>query len=83
MIAKHGILCFLSPQNRRPDYISIFMEKLVSWDAVNSRLQMAKAKASEREKEEERRKMEEEDQTADNEAVEMYLESEADESETE
>lgn len=70
-------------ENRRPDYISIFMEKLVSWDAVNSRLQMAKAKASEREKEEERRKMEEEGQTADNEAVEMYLESEADDSETE
>ncbi|KAK6156026.1 hypothetical protein DH2020_010274 [Rehmannia glutinosa] len=35
--------------NRRPDYISTFMEKLVSWDAVNSRLEAAKARAAERE----------------------------------
>jgi len=34
------ICCF---QNRRPDYISVFMEKLVSWDAVSSRLEQAKA----------------------------------------
>ncbi|PIN12428.1 Manganese superoxide dismutase [Handroanthus impetiginosus] len=34
---------YLDFQNRRPDYISTFMEKLVSWDAVSSRLEAAKA----------------------------------------
>ncbi|XVF54829.1 hypothetical protein PTKIN_Ptkin05aG0213100 [Pterospermum kingtungense] len=33
---------YLDFQNRRPDYISIFMEKLVSWEAVSSRLEKAK-----------------------------------------
>ncbi|KAK7356507.1 hypothetical protein VNO80_15780 [Phaseolus coccineus] len=34
---------YLDFQNRRPDYISVFMDKLVSWDAVSSRLEQAKA----------------------------------------
>eukprot|EP01018_Ginkgo_biloba_P007460 Gb_18841 [translate_table: standard] len=34
---------YLDYQNRRPDYISIFMDELVSWDAVKSRLDLAKA----------------------------------------
>lgn len=34
---------YLDFQNRRPDYISVFMEKLVSWDAASSRLEQAKA----------------------------------------
>ncbi|KAJ1435759.1 Manganese/iron superoxide dismutase [Sesbania bispinosa] len=34
---------YLDYQNRRPDYISVFTEKLVSWDAVSSRLEHAKA----------------------------------------
>ncbi|XP_020222425.1 superoxide dismutase [Fe], chloroplastic isoform X1 [Cajanus cajan] len=34
---------YLDFQNRRPDYISVFMDKLVSWDAVSSRLEEAKA----------------------------------------
>ncbi|XP_057525246.1 superoxide dismutase [Fe], chloroplastic-like isoform X1 [Amaranthus tricolor] len=38
---------YLDYQNRRPDYISIFMEKLVSWDAVNARYEAAKACAAE------------------------------------
>lgn len=38
-------------QNRRPDYISIFMENLVSWDAVSARYEAAKAVAADREKE--------------------------------
>ncbi|XP_011076548.1 superoxide dismutase [Fe], chloroplastic [Sesamum indicum] len=38
---------YLDFQNRRPDYISTFMEKLVSWDAVSSRLEAAKARALE------------------------------------
>ncbi|KAL2526936.1 Superoxide dismutase [Fe] 2 [Abeliophyllum distichum] len=67
---------YLDYQNRRPDYLSIFMEKLVSWEAVSSRLDSAKARATEREREEERKKNEEEEYgTANSEAVEMYLES--------
>uniref|UniRef100_A0A3Q7GUW9 superoxide dismutase n=1 Tax=Solanum lycopersicum TaxID=4081 RepID=A0A3Q7GUW9_SOLLC len=34
---------YLDFQNRRPDYISIFMEKLVSWEAVSIRLKAASA----------------------------------------
>ncbi|XP_022888361.1 superoxide dismutase [Fe], chloroplastic-like [Olea europaea var. sylvestris] len=37
---------YLDYQNRRPDYISIFMENLVSWDSVSSRLESAKAGAA-------------------------------------
>ncbi|KAL3714006.1 hypothetical protein ACJRO7_006021 [Eucalyptus globulus] len=37
---------YLDYQNRRPDYISIFMEKLVSWDAVSAKLEVAKAQAA-------------------------------------
>ncbi|XP_038684483.1 superoxide dismutase [Fe], chloroplastic [Tripterygium wilfordii] len=40
---------YLDYQNRRPDYISIFMEHLVSWESVNRRLETAKAQAAERE----------------------------------
>ncbi|KAK3005104.1 hypothetical protein RJ639_016521 [Escallonia herrerae] len=75
---------YIDFQNRRADYITIFMEKLVSWEVVSLRLELAKARASEREREEERRKREEEDgYSAGSEAVEMYLESETDESEPE
>lgn len=42
---------YLDFQNRRPDYISIFMENLVSWDAVSVRYEAAKAVAADREKE--------------------------------
>ncbi|GAU31376.1 hypothetical protein TSUD_19210, partial [Trifolium subterraneum] len=34
---------YLDYQNRRTDYISVFIDKLVSWDAVSSRLEKAKA----------------------------------------
>ncbi|XP_074264601.1 superoxide dismutase [Fe], chloroplastic-like [Silene latifolia] len=37
---------YLDYQNRRPDYISIFMESLVSWDAVSARYETAKALAA-------------------------------------
>ncbi|KAK0590443.1 hypothetical protein LWI29_027183 [Acer saccharum] len=75
---------YLDFQNQRPDYISVFMDKLVSWEAVSYRLEIAKARATEREVEEERRKREEEEeeQESDGEAVEMYLDSDADDSET-
>ncbi|GAB4857993.1 Superoxide dismutase [Fe] 2, chloroplastic [Ancistrocladus abbreviatus] len=72
---------YLDFQNRRPDYVSLFMEKLVSWESVSAKLEMAMAHAAERETEEERkRKQEEEDATEGNEAVEMYLDSDADDS---
>ncbi|KAI8564427.1 hypothetical protein RHMOL_Rhmol03G0180900 [Rhododendron molle] len=50
---------YLDFQNRRPDYISTFMENLVSWEAASSRLEKAQARAAEREREEERKKEEE------------------------
>ncbi|XP_052202365.1 superoxide dismutase [Fe], chloroplastic [Diospyros lotus] len=37
---------YLDFQNRRPDYISTFLEKLVSWEAVSSRLVKAKSGAA-------------------------------------
>lgn len=61
MYLKQGFFCCLLSeklfillsfmQNRRPDYLSIFMENLVSWDAVNARYEAAKAFATEREEE--------------------------------
>lgn len=73
---------YLDFQNRRPDYISTFMENLVSWDAVSSRLEAAKARAAEREREEERERNEYEgDNETDSETAAMYLESDTDDSE--
>ncbi|GMI76646.1 Fe superoxide dismutase 2 [Hibiscus trionum] len=76
---------YLDFQNRRADYISMFMEKLVSWEAVNARLENAKAQAAEREMEEERMKNEEEwkptdddDDDDDDEGLEMYVDSDDD-----
>ncbi|GAY60614.1 hypothetical protein CUMW_203420 [Citrus unshiu] len=37
---------YLDFQNRRPDYISVFMDKLVSWESVSKRLESAKAPAT-------------------------------------
>ncbi|XP_075648155.1 superoxide dismutase [Fe], chloroplastic isoform X1 [Castanea sativa] len=74
---------YLDFQIRRPDYISTFMEKLVSWEAVSSRLEIAKAQATEREEEEKRKKEEKEVGISDNEAVEMYVDSKSDDSEAE
>ncbi|CAN1273798.1 Superoxide dismutase [Fe] 2, chloroplastic [Linum perenne] len=42
---------YLDFQNRRPDYISTFIEKLVSWEAVSARLEAAIARASKTETE--------------------------------
>ncbi|KAL1559345.1 Superoxide dismutase [Salvia divinorum] len=66
---------YLDFQNRRPDYISTFMEKLVSWDAVSLRLEAAKARAAEREREEERARngYEGDDSQTEPQPVEMYL----------
>ncbi|XP_058724395.1 superoxide dismutase [Fe], chloroplastic [Vicia villosa] len=54
---------YLDYQNRRPDYISVFMDKLVSWEAVSSRLEKAKAIIAEREREEEKKRKEEEEKS--------------------
>lgn len=60
------------------------MEKLVSWEVVSSRLEMAKAQAEERAREDERKRIdEEEEEFGDTEMAEMYLDSESDESEAE
>lgn len=56
------------------------MENLVSWEAVSSRLEKAKARAAERAREDEKRQEEDDDVGA---AVEMYLASENEESEAE
>lgn len=72
---------YLDYENRRADYVSVFMENLVSWEVVSSRLEMAMARAAERAKQDER--SEEEEDTADGDAVEIYLDSESDDSEAE
>ncbi|XAR66070.1 Superoxide dismutase [Bertholletia excelsa] len=75
---------YLGFQNRGPDYISTFLEKLVSWETVSSRLEKAKARAAEREIEDERTKRQQEaEKTARNEAVEMYVDGESDDLESE
>ncbi|KAA3458186.1 superoxide dismutase [Fe], chloroplastic [Gossypium australe] len=76
---------YLDFQNQRRDYISVFMEKLVSWETVNTRLEKAKARAAEREMEEERRRKEEEEgkPTNDDDDLEMYVDNDNDDSEAE
>lgn len=74
---------YLDFQNRRPDYISIFLEKLVSWEAVSLRLESAKAQAAEREREELKKRENEETDRPISEATEVYLESDADAAEAE
>lgn len=75
---------YIDFQNRRPDYISTFMEKLVSWEAASYRLEIAKSRSAERDREAERRRKEEEDEIlAGSEATEMYLQSETEDSEAE
>ncbi|XP_030533087.1 superoxide dismutase [Fe], chloroplastic isoform X1 [Rhodamnia argentea] len=68
-------ISFIFSQSRRADYVSMFMEKLVSWETVSARLEMAKAQVAEREREEEKRKYGEDNVNSSNEAVEMYLDS--------
>ncbi|KAG9452496.1 hypothetical protein H6P81_005400 [Aristolochia fimbriata] len=74
---------YLDYQNRRPDFISVFMEKLVSWEAVSSRLESAKSEAAERAREEQRRHLEVDEDAENDQAVEMYLDSESDAPEAE
>lgn len=53
----------------------------MSWEAVSTRLENAKADAAEREKEDQRKKGEA-DQVAGSEPVEMYVDSDSEDSET-
>ncbi|XP_039141757.1 superoxide dismutase [Fe], chloroplastic isoform X2 [Dioscorea cayenensis subsp. rotundata] len=70
-------------EHRRVDYVSTFLEKLVSWEAVSSRLEMAMQRAAKRAREEEKKRMEEDDMIiGDKKAMEVYLNSDED-SETE
>lgn len=75
---------YIDYENRRAEYISTFLEKLVSWETVSMRLEIAKSRSTERDKEAERRRREEEEANLPGgEATEMYLESESEESEAE
>ncbi|KAK1285260.1 hypothetical protein QJS10_CPB20g01329 [Acorus calamus] len=69
--------------NRQADYVQIFMDKLVSWETVSARLEVAMARAAERAREEEKQREEDEDDMLDSEAVEMYLDSDNSDSEPE
>ncbi|KAK4796092.1 hypothetical protein SAY86_028418 [Trapa natans] len=74
---------FLDYENGRSDFITIFMEKLVSWDAVSIRLEMAKAQTAKRERQDLKRQELEERNADDDPVVEMYLDSDSDVSEAE
>ncbi|RWW16195.1 hypothetical protein GW17_00019940 [Ensete ventricosum] len=70
-------------QNRRADYVSIFLEKLVSWEVVNHRLDVAMERAAERAREDETRRQEDDAEMTCSEAEEMYLDTDTDDSEAE
>lgn len=70
---------YLDYENRRGDYVSVFMENLVSWEVVSSRLEMAMARAAERAREDQRGEEEATDNS--DKAPEMYLDSEGDDPE--
>ncbi|GAB2295881.1 Superoxide dismutase [Fe] 2, chloroplastic [Dionaea muscipula] len=60
---------YLDFQNRRADYISIFLEKLVSWESVSTRLERAITQLAEIETEEENKRLKaEEESDGDNDA---------------
>ncbi|EPS69428.1 superoxide dismutase, partial [Genlisea aurea] len=65
---------YLDYENRRADYISTFVEKLVCWEAVSARLDAAKAKAAEREaREEEARNGESDEQSGSEKNMQLYF----------
>lgn len=73
---------YLDFQNRRPDYISTFMENLVSWEAVSSRLEDAKVRAAAREREDETKNSEHQGNgEMGPEAVAIYVDNDAENSE--
>lgn len=68
----------VSAQNRRAEYINIFMEKLVSWETVSTRLESAVARAVQREQE---GTDTEDEENLEDEEPEVYLDSDVDVSE--
>lgn len=58
--------------------MSIFIEKLVSWDIVSSRLDISMARAAERAREDERKRREDDVEITNSEAVEMYVDGDND-----
>ncbi|XP_010442589.1 PREDICTED: superoxide dismutase [Fe] 2, chloroplastic-like isoform X2 [Camelina sativa] len=69
---------YLDFENRRAEYINTFMEKLVSWETVNTRLEAAMVRATQREQE---GTDTEEEANPDDEEPEVYLDSDIDVSE--
>ncbi|XP_010482438.1 PREDICTED: LOW QUALITY PROTEIN: superoxide dismutase [Fe] 2, chloroplastic [Camelina sativa] len=69
---------YLDFENRRAEYINTFMEKLVSWETVNTRLEAAMVRATQREQE---GTYTEEEANPDDEEPEVYLDSDIDVSE--
>ncbi|CAF2319775.1 unnamed protein product, partial [Brassica napus] len=67
--------CCVSAQNRRAEYINIFMEKLVSWETVSTRLESAMARAAQREQE---GTYTEDEENSEDEEPEVYLDSDVD-----
>lgn len=68
---------YLDFENRRPDYISTFLDKLVSWETVSSRLEAAKVRVAESEKEMAEIDADEDLDTIEPEDADMYFGSEA------
>ncbi|CAF1699500.1 unnamed protein product [Brassica oleracea] len=68
------LLCFA--QNRRVEYINTFMEKLVSWETVSTRLESAMARAAQREQE---GTDTEDEEIPDDEEPEVYLDDASEE----
>uniref|UniRef100_M4F3S4 Manganese/iron superoxide dismutase C-terminal domain-containing protein n=1 Tax=Brassica campestris TaxID=3711 RepID=M4F3S4_BRACM len=62
-------------ENRRAEYINIFMEKLVSWETVSTRLESAMARAAQREQE---GTYTEDEENSEDEEPEVYLDSDVD-----
>ncbi|KAG7533769.1 Manganese/iron superoxide dismutase N-terminal domain superfamily [Arabidopsis thaliana x Arabidopsis arenosa] len=69
---------YLDFENRRAEYINTFMEKLVSWETVSTRLESAVARAVQREQEGTET---EDEENPDGEEPEVYLDSDIDVSE--
>ncbi|CAE6233867.1 unnamed protein product [Arabidopsis arenosa] len=69
---------YLDFENRRAEYINTFMEKLVSWETVSTRLESAMARALQREQEGTET---EDEENPDDEEPEVYLDSDIDVSE--
>ncbi|XP_056857978.1 superoxide dismutase [Fe] 2, chloroplastic-like isoform X1 [Raphanus sativus] len=67
---------YLDFENRRVEYINTFMEKLVSWETVSTRLESAMARAAQREQEGTET---EDEENLDDEEPEVYLDDASEE----